>query len=540
MNVLDLPLKKKDDLYAAYLSGDSRVSGLFDYDPYDAGSYIDRWKELKERSFPREELYKHLSSYHKKLPTSEKTWMNIEKLKDPDSTVVVTGQQAGLMTGPLYTVHKCLSALLFAEQQEKRIGSPVIPIFWVAGEDHDFDEVNHIHVFEEGEIRKKKFSMNEGKRSVSYIPLPKPKLYEWVDEIIHAFGETEHTQELQKSLRTAIQETETWTEFFSYLMAGLFKELGIVMLDANHPEVRRIESSFFAEMIKDNDALDDAFKSGERNLVSHGYSSPVESEDGNSHLFIDEQDTRVLLFRDGERHFRGKNNECLYTMKELTDLAIHHPDRLSNNVISRPLMQEKLLPTLAFVAGPGEIAYWSMLKPVFHLHSVKMPPVLPRLSILLIDRVTQKLLRDKDIDVEQVLDAKIPVEKEQWLTQQDDPDIDSEFLHTVEAFQREHDRLKNTAKTIDKGLEPLAEKNWRIIEGQLQFLKERMKRSIYEKYETELRKFDYIESHLMPKNQPQERVLNVYEFINQYGEQFITELASNEFSWNGKPKAIFL
>ncbi|WP_408010883.1 bacillithiol biosynthesis cysteine-adding enzyme BshC [Pseudalkalibacillus sp. A8] len=539
MKVLELPFQNKDNLFSAYLKGKSDVESLFDYNPFEEQSYIDRWKDLQERTFPRTALYKHLNSYHQTLPAGSKTYDNIEKLKDPQSTVVVTGQQAGLLTGPLYTLHKCLSTILFAQEKERQLGTPVIPVFWIAGEDHDFDEINHIHIPIDGKLKKHKLNLYEGMRSVSHIEADNNQLFPWAEEVIRSFGETEHTQEVKDLIQKAIKESNTLTEFFAYLMITLFSDFGLVILDSHHPDLRKIETPFFENMIRKNRKIDDAFQQGLTDVNNLGYASPIESEEDNAHLFIEERDTRVLLIRENSS-FRGKNNECLYSEEELLNIAQTTPSRLSNNVVTRPLMQEFLLPTLAFVGGPGEINYWSALKSVFHNFDMKMPPVLPRLSLVLLDPYTQKTIEEKKMDTIHIVFDGVLNEKEKWLAENTDHDLGEEIDQVLKVFKKGHERLGTTAHEIDKGLDRLTEKNWTIIEDQILFMKQRMEKSIYQRHEVELKKFDHIQMHLLPGEQPQERVLNVFYYINNIGFDFISELAAQNYLWNGNPKAIKL
>ncbi|MCF6137004.1 bacillithiol biosynthesis cysteine-adding enzyme BshC [Pseudalkalibacillus berkeleyi] len=532
MNVHDLPYTKKDDLYTAYLSGDESVRSLFHYDPMDEESYFQRWKALKERKFQREALHNHLKAFHLHLPASEKTFDNIDRLKNPDTTVVVTGQQAGLLTGPLYSIHKCMSAILFAKEKEKQLGAPVVPVFWIAGEDHDFDEVNHINVIQKNDIIKKKILMNEGKRSVSNIRLEKDRLRQWVDEVIRSFGEKKHTQDLKQLMEDAVDHSTSMTDFFAYLMLKLFEDQGLVMMDAHHPEIRKLESATFQAMIANTEEIDGAFQKGSEQLHSLGYPSLIESEENNSHLFIEEQDARVLLIRE-DGHFRGKNNECLYSKEELLNIAKETPHRLSNNVVTRPLMQELILPTLAFVAGPGEVSYWSMLKSVFEVHNVTMPPIVPRLSLALVDRTTQKMLDETKLDLKSVLKTGTQKEKEKWLSDQVSFDLDAQITKSLQIFKEEHDQLKHSALSLDKGLQQVTEKNWTIIENQINYLKKSMERSIHRQHEVELRKYDYIQAHLLPNGQPQERILNIFYYINEYGMEMIQELIAQRYKWNG-------
>ncbi|WP_257350563.1 bacillithiol biosynthesis cysteine-adding enzyme BshC [Pseudalkalibacillus decolorationis] len=538
MKSREIPFQHNNDFYSAYLDGRPDVREQFDYNPFEQKSYQERWKEIQERSFPRESLHEHLITYHQKFPTSIHTRTNIDKLKDSDSTVVVTGQQAGLLAGPLYTIHKCISAIRLAKEQERNLGTPVIPIFWIAGEDHDFDEINHIYIPATGRTNKKKLDLLEGNRSVSRIPLPKEKLSHWAEEIVRSLGETVHTQEVKDLIRDAIQDTETITDFFAYIMLVLFAEEGIVMLDSNHNKLREIESTFFNELVEDNEKIDDTFQKEIKMLKQKGFSVPVETESNQAHLFVEVHGNRVLLQRDGDA-FRGKKNECMYTRNELAAIATEQPERLSNNVVTRPLMQENLLPTLAFVAGPGEIAYWGVLKSIFHEFGFKMPPVMPRLSLTILEPHIKKMMNEKELDLRNTIYGGVANAKQIWLDQRTEWDLNNEFTNAKEQIDKTHKVLRGMTIDIDNGLMPLAEKNGQILQEQLDFFKTKLEKSIQLKYEHELRKFHEIELNIKPDGKPQERVYNVVYYLNRYGFSFITELTSLQYEWNGNPKVIY-
>ncbi|WLD95057.1 bacillithiol biosynthesis cysteine-adding enzyme BshC [Alkalihalobacillus sp. AL-G] len=537
MKVSEIPFQQKNDFYSAYLNGAQHVREQFDYDPFQQDSYKQRWKEVQERSFPRESLHDHLLNYHQKLPASIHTINNINKLKDPESTVIVTGQQAGLLSGPLYTIHKCISAILLAKEQESKLGTPVIPVFWVAGEDHDFDEINHVYLNDEGRTFKKKLDLAEGNRSVSEIPFPKEKLSSWAEEVIRGLGETEHTQAIKNLIHKAIAESESITEFFAHIMLVLFAEEGIVMLDSNHPDLRKIESPFFLEMIQNNESLDRKFQKDVHLLKEKGFPVPVESETNNSHLFLNVHQNRVLLFRDSHE-FKGKKNECLLTKSEMIAIAEDQPERLSNNVISRPFMQDRVLPTLAFVAGPGEIAYWGVLKSIFHQFDIKMPPVMPRLSLTLVESHISKVVSEKKMRLEEILQNGVKERKQEWLKNRIDWNLDEQFGSAKKKVDQTHRILREITTEIDKGLNSLAQKNGQFLQDQLDFLKNNLEHSIQKKYEHELKKFDLIELNLRPSGKPQERVFNIFYFLNQYGVNLVSELASLEFEFNGNHKVI--
>ena len=160
---------------------------------------------------------------------------SLEKLNKENSAVIIGGQQAGILTGPLYSIHKVISIITLARQKEKELNIPVVPVFWIAGEDHDFQEVNHIYLEKNGEIQKVILSReSRDKRMVSDIGLDKEICMTWVEEIIETFGETDHTNELLSFMREAVQESVTFVDFFAQLVMGLFKDDGLLVIDSGY------------------------------------------------------------------------------------------------------------------------------------------------------------------------------------------------------------------------------------------------------------------------------------------------------------------
>ena len=164
--------------------------------------------------------------------------MSLEKLKKENSAVIIGGQQAGILTGPLYSIHKVISIIALARQKEKELNIPVVPIFWIAGEDHDFQEVNHIYLEKNGEIQKVIYPEKvREKRMVSDVGLDREICMEWVEEIVENFGETDHTNELLSFMREAVQESETFVDFFAQIVMGLFKDEGLLVIDSGYARI---------------------------------------------------------------------------------------------------------------------------------------------------------------------------------------------------------------------------------------------------------------------------------------------------------------
>ncbi len=524
-----------------YFEGASQIESFFDYPYHKSDNYIRRSKELQTRDYERSKITKRLLAFNQKYNCSSETVVNIEKLLKRNSVTVVGGQQAGVLTGPLYTIHKIITIVQQAKEQEEKLGIPVVPVFWIAGEDHDFDEVNHVHSVKVAKLFKRKVEQqNDLKQSVSDIHIDKHAINKLIEEVLRDNKETENTVELKELIEKSLQESKTYTDLFSFLIHGLCKRSGIVLLDAHDEEFRKLEVPFFEQLIKKNERLNEMFLNGANALYNQGYGEPIERSENNSHLFYHLNGTRLLLQKTKDGHFADKRGYVHFSETELLELLVKEPQNFSNNVVTRPLMQEFLLPVLTFVAGPGEVAYWATLKEVFHLFNYKVPPVVPRLSITLIEPKVEKTLAQFGLLAEEVMIKGVTSVRGQ-LSFWDEKEQIEETLHEVLSdVERIHQPLKDLVAVYDKGLEAMAHKNERMLKKEITFLARRLEKSVRQNYEHELLNFDLIEANVIPYGGLQERSLNIVKYVNEYGFDFIERLFELPLQLNEKHKLIFL
>src|SRR5690606_7913242 len=191
---------------------------FFDYDIHSPLVYEKRRNDIIARSFPREELVDYLIRFNSRYHDDKYTISNIKRLLDPASVVVIGGQQAGILTGPLFTIHKIISILKLAKEQEKKLQVPVIPVFWIAGEDHDFAEINHLYVKERNTIKKKIIPQKQMRKSmVSNTVIDKEIVLGWIHEVFETYGETDFTNQLLDLLQKNLERSETYVDYFIYL-----------------------------------------------------------------------------------------------------------------------------------------------------------------------------------------------------------------------------------------------------------------------------------------------------------------------------------
>ena len=265
----------------------------------------------------------------------EKTLQQIERLKDNRSVVVIGGQQAGLLTGPLYTVNKIISIITYAKKQEEKLNIPVIPVFWIAGEDHDYDEINHIYSVREHKLYKHPTTQPLYlKQSIAHVQIDREKTIHWLEEAFQDLVETEHTKQIYDLFIDALNQSNTYVDFFARIIFQLFPNEGIVLMNSADQDVRHLESKWFVQMIERQSDISNAVYDTVQTLQQNGYNIALEIDSDDVHLFYhDENNERILLKKEGD-YFIGKNDEIVLAKDELIRVAIENPERLSNNVVT--------------------------------------------------------------------------------------------------------------------------------------------------------------------------------------------------------------
>jgi bacillithiol biosynthesis cysteine-adding enzyme BshC len=533
----------------AYIQDFASISSFFHYSPYEGESFKERLNDLDQRDFKRKELAQVIRQFQSKWGLSQKAEENLHKLEQPGSVVVIGGQQAGLLLGPLYSLHKVITILQLAKQKEEELNIPVVPVFWIAGEDHDFQEVNHVYtprstgtlmdkltltVKESQEVR----NQESDKKSLSHRALPKQEVHEWLGHFFEHQPETEFTHEIKEELEHLIKDSDTYVDYFAQIMNSFFSKYGLLMIDSGNPELRKQQSDVFIKMIENYDLINQHVRDSMEQVKKQGFDPQIQVGNHPALLFIYEQGERLLLEKVGDDCFQTKDGKYSYSQEQLLQVAQKEPWLLSNNVITRPFMQESLFPTLAFVGGPGEISYWALYKSYFEQFNIKMPILAPRISVTLIEKPIANILTKRQIPLDVIFDH-FDQFRQDWLKQQDEFELEESFAEVKGKIKDVYDPLMEKVKGIP-GMEQLGEKNLTKILEQVEFLEKRSMASLTSQHEAGLRQFDKIEQALFPQKKLQERVYNPFTFINKHGMVLVDQLVELPLSANGKHKWIYI
>ncbi|GAA0364547.1 bacillithiol biosynthesis cysteine-adding enzyme BshC [Bacillus horti] len=540
--VEEMEVQQQQKFANDYISNYTQVESFFHYSPYDPLTYSTRLEELQRRSFARNEVSEIIRATMVKWGISPKAEEHLNQLKQSDSVVVVGGQQAGLLLGPLYTIHKMITILQLSQQKRAELGIPVIPIFWIAGEDHDFDEINHILLKRvEGKgVEKYAFTPPEGnnKQSISLLSFPKQEVLNWTREAFTKLSETEFTKGLWDVTEQAILSSESYSDFFTQLANTLFADYGLLFIDSADPQLRKLESNVFCTILQQYDMIHEKVMNTTENLSDKGYDPQVQLGQNASLLFLIQDGERKLLEKINNNQFRTKDGQYTYSLEELLHLAETSPERFSNNVLTRPFMQETVLPTLAFVGGPGEITYWGQLSGYFEELGMKLPPIVPRISMTLIEQPISKLLSKYQITLLDIMSGMDQI-RGQWLEKQTKLNFEQLFTVAKEDIATAHSELFEKLKDIP-GIEQLQSTNLERILNEVSFIEKQSLVSLEQQHAASLRQFDKLEYALYPEQKLQERIHNSIYVLNKHGQALIKELMQQKFEINGKHKLVLI
>lgn len=523
-----------ESLSFSEIPGQSRLFTTYQTDPLVLKKYYPsiveshtqiaaRIPEVLERHVAdRSVLCDALEEMNRKFDACEKTFENIELLRGSDTVAVVTGQQAGLFTGPLYTIYKALSAIKMTECLRER-GFKVVPVFWVATEDHDFAEVSKTFVLDRtGEIAELK---NEPKRCYENQPVGYVQLDETIDQTVKELFDdllaTEFTDELRSEIEESWKPETYFGDAFGKLMTRLFGKYGLIILCPLDKRLKQLASPVYVDAIRRSQEIVDALRKRSEELVADGYHAQVLIGEDYFPLFWQaSDDTRNALKKSADGTFHTKDTTREFTLDELAEIAAKEPSRFSPSVVLRSVIQDFLLPTVCYFGGAAEIAYFAQSGEVYRILDRPHTPIFHRQSFTIIEPKHAKTLNKFDLSLKDLFSGKdelLPVIVEQHLNK----NSAKLFADVEEKINTELNRLDQDLSQIDVTLaENLAKRRRKII-YHIAALRHKYHRAQMRKDETISRQIETMFEALLPHKHLQERALNVTYFLDLYGRYFV-------------------
>lgn len=543
MNVITKHVVPTQPLALAHASNFDEVGQLYESNPACTESWSERLRWLDETEsirIDRSLLTQCLRQFNATYNPHPEVEQSLKRLEQPGTTVIAGGQQSGLFSGPLLVIYKAASIIKSAAEASKLLGRAVVPVFWIAGEDHDWDEVSHSYILSTDlQLKRIRISKNQEKRlPVSMTQVSSEEWERAIIELEQLLPGTEFRSGIMELLHRSAEDSASLSQCFARLMGHWFGKYGLILLDSADPNLRKLEIPVFEQMIGRNDELEAAYHESLRDMTSLGFTPQAEVAEGGANLFyIDEEERRLLFKRDGK--FTDRKGNITFQKDELLKVLHEHPERFSNNVLTRPLMQDCLLPVLGAVLGHGEIAYWGLTRRAFQQLGLRMPILIARESFTIIEGTVQKHMDKYELDWEDVADAgRLHAIRNAWLTKQDAVQIDSRFDEVRSTFGSLYDPLIEQLGTIQNGLIKLGTANKEKIFDQIEYLRSRAKDALEKSNEAGLRHFDRIEMSLLPGQKLQERVFNIFYYLNRYGPDLIDRLMEIPYDRAGSHRII--
>lgn len=441
--------------------------------------------------------------------TTPQTQANIKALFNANVFSVTTGHQLCLFTGPLYFIYKIVSTINLAKELAVKFpDKQFVPVYWMASEDHDFEEINHVNVFS-----KRLEWKSEQKGSVGDFKTNEVEAV--IQELKLILGNSAHADELIVLFETAYLKQDNLAHATRFIVNALFGAHGLITLDGDDKHLKQLVIKEFEEDIFNNvseAAVNDTIKE-----LLPNYSAQVNPRTIN--VFYKEHGLRERIEQEGDV-YKVLNTPLKFTEKELKELIHNSPEKISPNVVLRPLYQQKILPNVAYVGGPGELAYWLEYKKLFEVFGISMPVLVPRHFVLYLDKGTQQKMQKFNFSFSHLFNDGEELVKQFIKTQHADINLENQKNELLTIYNSALQQVEQIDKTLIASVE--AEKQ-KAING-LSALEQKINRSLKQKSEIDVNQIWGIKQKLFPNTIPQERYDNFASLYAKYGMDFINEL----------------
>jgi bacillithiol synthase len=459
-----------------------------------------------------------LAAMNERWGAGEATHKNIQLLREPDSIAVVSGQQAGLFTGPLYTIYKALSAVKLAGCLTQR-GTKAVPVFWMASEDGDFAEVAKAE-FIGRDCQLKNVEVSSGWHREGQpvgLVVTDESIDAVVDELFELLPNSEFADDIKSLVKNAWQPDRGFAECFGIMMTSLLGRYGLIFLDPLDPELKRLAAPLYSEAARRAPEIAAAIEKRSSELESAGYHAQVLATANSFPLFLhDDVGARHAVGRVENGKYKAKENDQEYTAEELAQMALETPQRFSPNVTLRAVVQDYLLPTIAYYGGAAEIAYFAQTAEAYRVLERPATPILPRSSLTMIERHTGRLLERYDLTLVDFFEGLEPVIK-RVVEEHLGADTAKLFANAEQNVNHELDRLRQELESIDPTLAGALDTGRKKINYQLDGLKTRFVRAQMTRDEAAHRQLQRAFDQLYPNKDLQERHINITSLLARHG-----------------------
>ncbi len=534
-------IKESPQLFEDYLRNFNNVAPYFRWNP------LNDWSNcIKERLHHynwRKEISGILHQQNLRWNSGTATMSNIECLAEPNSVAVVTGQQVGIFGGPLYTVYKILSTIKLAQHLNDRFDKwKFIPIFWMEIGDNDFREINHFYFFSivNELVRFELPDQENDYRSVYLREIPSNI------DIIHEQLEkvslpSEFRDEILNKLRKNYAQGKSFSTAFAEFLHDNFGKYGLVVMDPTDKRLVNLARPLFEDVLEKSNEVQVEFNDNRQDLVQKGYHVQISLNSFQTLLFMENKNkdrSKILIEGEKVEIVNPKISEKI-TRQDLLKILTQSPEKFTPNVALRPLLQDYLLPTVAYIAGPSEISYAAQLKPLYKLFGIVQPIFYPRVRITLVENKIHRLIEKFSFGFNQLFQNREKI-IEEYIKKVTNDDILREYRVFENQIQVLIKNLKEPLIKMDPTLSGSLEKTEKNMVTSLVKLRNKIDLSVKRKKEIEIGQLNKIILNLFPNKEYQERIVNSYYYLIKYGPDFIDHIYDSVNIGDWDHKLIFI
>ena len=519
----DIPfssIPRQSALFLKYLDRDAAALRFYSYAPTPE-SLEKAAGEIVSLPFPRSEMAAILRRQNESFGADGEVFRSIDALEKPGSVAIVTGQQTGLFIGPLYTIYKALTAVRLAEGLRRR-GVNAVPVFWMEADDHDFAEATRRAVLDGAGCAKtidfgsKLFSETEiSMRSVGTLRF-NDSIRNATKEYLDYIPDSGWKTGVAEMLEAAYAPGRSFAEAFALAMHRLLPETGLILFNPGDAEARRPAAPVFSRAVSAAGQIQSSLVRRDEELSAAGFHAQARVLRDSTVLFLTIDGKRQALESRGAGNFQLKNGGEKFDEARLLELAARTPEIFSPNVLLRPIVQDYLFPTIAYVGGAAEIAYFAQIETLYSIFNRPMPVIWPRNGFTLIEPETADAMYKTGVAFTDLFLEK--------------PELEEKILRrslsslTVEKLDRLYEKLdaglaeiRPAAGKIEVRLDGMTDAARRKILHNVRYLKSRAVRYETARNEAIVRDVDSIMNNLLPEGKLQERELTIFHFLANRG-----------------------
>src|ERR1700674_2530472 len=510
-------------LFLDYLSYTPSVRGFYPRSPIFSEWVKDESQRVPYDAVRRGKVREILERQNRAWGASSKTLANIERLKQ-GALAAVTGQQVGLFGGPLFSIFKALTAVKLAEQATAA-GVDCVPVFWLATEDHDLAEVNHVALLSAQRlparlvVESPAFDSN----AVEDAPVGAVKFGPQIEPVVEHAAALLGDSEVATWLRQAYRPGESLGSAFGLLFARLFADWGVILLDPADKDFHDLAKPLFKAAIERASELDEAPLARGKALEAAGYHQQVKVTSATTLFFEVKNGARTVVRRRSNDANGGEFavGEERSSSEELVERIEEAPETFSPNALFRPVVQDYLLPTLVYTGGAAEVAYFAQAGVVYEKLLSRVTPILPRFSATLLEAKAERILTRHQLSLPEVFQGPDKV-REVIAAKSLPPDLQARFSEAYASVEQSMAALRESIGKLDSTLIDTAESTRTSMSHQIERLRARVARAEQQRNEVITRHADALSHALFPNKVLQEREVAGVSFVARHGGELLS------------------